>query len=172
VKQAAEFGVTRRGVKLACMLMFITDVHSIGLEQGAGLVMTESFYWDMNDRTRAFLNRVKPRLTNVYPNCIHAGNYSATLHALKAIGDMGVAAAKASGAEVISRMKAMPTDDDAFGPGLIRADGRKIHPSFLFEVKAKTESRGAWDYLKLLQTTPAEEAFRPIAEGNCPLVRS
>jgi branched-chain amino acid transport system substrate-binding protein len=172
VKQAAEFGVTRRGVKLACMLMFITDVHSIGLEQGAGLVMTESFYWDMNDRTRAFLNRVKPRLTNVYPNCIHAGNYSATLHALKAIGDMGVAAAKASGAEVISRMKAMPTDDDAFGPGLIRADGRKIHPSFLFEVKAKAESRGPWDYLKLLQTTPAEEAFRPIADGNCPLVRS
>jgi branched-chain amino acid transport system substrate-binding protein len=172
VKQVAEFGVTRRGVKLACMLLFITDVHSIGLDQGAGLVLTESFYWNMNDRTRAFLNRVKPRLTNVYPNCIHAGNYSATLHALKAIGDMGVVAAKASGTDLITRMKAMPTDDDAFGPGSIRADGRKIHPSFLFEVKSKAESTGPWDYLKLLQATPAEEAFRPLAEGNCPLVRS
>ncbi|MFC7538936.1 hypothetical protein ACFQU2_04935 [Siccirubricoccus deserti] len=91
---------------------------------------------------------------------------------MKAVADMGVPAAKASGADLISRMKAMPTDDDAFGPGSIRADGRKIHPSFLFEVKTKAESRGAWDYLKLLQTTSAEEAFRPLAEGNCPLVRS
>ncbi|MCO6415735.1 ABC transporter substrate-binding protein [Siccirubricoccus sp. KC 17139] len=171
VKQAAEFGVTRRGVKLACMLLFITDVHSIGLDQGAGLVLTESFYWALNDRSRAFLNRVKPRLANVYPNCIHAGNYSATLHALKAVADMGVPAARASGTELVNRMKAMPCDDDCFGPGRIREDGRKIHPSFLFEVKARAESKAPWDYLKLLQTTPAEEAFRPIAEGGCPLVR-
>ena len=101
-----------------------------------------------------------------------AGNYSATLHYLKAVKDMGVAAAKASGADVVARMKAMPTDDDCFGPGRIREDGRKLHPAYLFEVKKPEESKGPWDYYKLLLTTPADEAFRPLGEGNCPLVRS
>ena len=172
VKQAAEFGLTRRGVKIASLLLFITDVHAIGLEQAQGLVCTETFYWDLNDRTRAFFNRVKPKLVGVYPNMIHAGCYSATLHYLKAVADMGVPAAKASGAAVVNRMKAMPTEDDAFGAGSIRPDGRKLCPAYLFEVKAPSESRGPWDYYKLLQTTPAGEAFRPLAEGNCPLVRT
>jgi branched-chain amino acid transport system substrate-binding protein len=101
-----------------------------------------------------------------------AGNYSATLHYLKAVKDMGVAAAKASGADVVARMKAMPTDDDCFGPGRIREDGRKLHPAYLFEVKKPEESKGPWDYYKLLQTTGFEEAFRPVGEGGCPLVRS
>jgi branched-chain amino acid transport system substrate-binding protein len=172
VKQAAEFGITRRGVKLAALLMFITDVHSIGLETGQGLVCTESFYWNLNDRTRAFTRRVLPRMPNLYPNQIHAGCYSATLHYLKAVTDMGVAASKASGTEVINRMKAMPTEDEAFGAGSIRADGRKLCPSYLLEVKSPAESTAPWDYYKVLQTTPAEEAFRPLNEGGCPLVRS
>jgi len=172
VKQAAEFGVTRRGIKLAAMLMFITDVHSIGLQTGQGLVCSETFYWDLNDRTRAFTRRVLPRMPNLYPNMIHAGCYSAALHYLKTVADMGVAAAKGGGTEVVNRMKAMPTDDDAFGPGSIRIDGRKICPSYLFEVKKPEESKAPWDYYKLLQTTPAEEAFRPLADGGCALVRS
>jgi branched-chain amino acid transport system substrate-binding protein len=173
IKQAAEFGITRRGVKLAALLMFVHDVHALGLPTAQGLVMTESFYWDLNDRTRAFTQRARPRITRqAPPNMVTAGNYSGTLHFLKAVGEMGVPAAKASGVDVINRMKAMPTEDDAFGRGTVRPDGRRTIPSFLFEVKKPEESRGPWDYLKLLQTTPAEEAFRPIGEGNCALVRS
>jgi branched-chain amino acid transport system substrate-binding protein len=135
--------------------------------------MTESFYWDLNDRTRALTQRVRSRLTNnQVPNMVTAGNYSAVLHYLKAVQDMGVAAAKASGTDAVNRMKAMPCDDDAFGQGTIRPDGRRLMPAYLFEVKTPEESRGAWDYLKLLQTTPADEAFRPMSEGGCPLVRS
>ncbi len=172
VKQAAEFGITRRGIKLASLLLFITDVHALGLETGQGLVCTESFYWDMNEKTRAFTKRVLPRMPNLYPNQIHAGCYSATLHYLKTVADMGVAAAKGPGSEVVARMKAMPTEDDAFGPGSIRVDGRKIHPSYLFEVKSPAESKAPWDYYKHLETTAADEAFRPLGEGGCPLVRT
>ena len=173
IKGAAEFGLTRRGIKLAALLMFIDDIHSLGLPTAQGLVMTESFYWDMNDRTRAFTQRVRGRLARGgVPNMVTAGNYSGVLHYLKAVAEMGVPAAKASGVDVINRMKAMPTEDEAFGRNQIRPDGRHIIPSYLFEVKAPGESRGPWDYMKLLQTTPAEEAFRPLSEGNCPLVRS
>ncbi len=172
IKQASEFGVTRRGIKLAALLMFLPDVHSIGLETAQGLVLTESFYWDLNDRTRALTERLRPRLRDQVPNMASVANYSCTLHYLKAIADMGVAASKASGVDVINRMKAMPCDDDAFGPGTIRVDGRKLCPSYLFEVKSPRESRGRWDYYKLVQTTPAEEAFRPLNEGGCSLVRS
>ncbi len=172
VKQAAEFGLTRRGTKLAALLMFINDVHGLGLQTAQGLTCTETFYWDLNDRTRAFTNRVRSKTPDNLPCMNQAGNYSATLHYLKAVRDMGVAAAKGSGADVVARMKAMPTDDDAFGPGRIREDGRKLHPAYLFEVKKPEESRGAWDYYKLLQTTGAEEAFRAAAGGGCPLVRS
>ena len=172
VKQAAEFGLTRRGVKLASLLMFINDVHALGLQTAQGLVLTETFYWDLNDRTRAFTDKVRAAMAPNMPAMTHAGCYAATLHYLKAVQEMGVAAAKADGAAAVARMKAMPTEDDCFGAGRIREDGRKIHPSYLFEVKAPGESRGAWDYYKLLQTTPAEEAFRPLAEGGCPLVRS
>ncbi|MEN0073083.1 MAG: ABC transporter substrate-binding protein [Paracraurococcus sp.] len=172
VKQAAEFGLTRRGTKLAVLLMFINDVHGLGLQAAQGLVCTETFYWDLNDRTRAFTAKVKPHLAGNMPAMSHAGCYAAVLHYLKAVGDMGVAQAKASGVEAVARMKAMPTDDDCFGTGSIRADGRKIHPSYLFEVKTLAESKAPWDYYKLLQTTPAEEAFRPLNEGGCPLVKS
>ncbi len=173
IKQAAEFGITRRGTKLAALLMFITDVHSIGLEQGQGLVCSETFYWDLNDRTRAFTRRVLPKMPNLYPNMIHAGCYSATLHYLKTVKDMGVAAAKAAtGTDIVNRMKAMPTEDDAFGAGTIRQDGRKLHPAYLLEVKSPAESKAPWDYFKVLQTTPAGEAFRPLNQGNCALVRS
>jgi branched-chain amino acid transport system substrate-binding protein len=172
VKQAAEFGLTRRGIKLASLLLFINDVHGLGLQTAQGLTCTETFYWDLNEQTRAFTRRIVVRTPNNYPNMIHAGCYSATLHYLKAVADMGVAAAKASGVEAVNRMKAMPTDDEAFGRGTIRPDGRRIIPSYLFEVKSPAESRGPWDYLKLVQTTPAEEAFRPITEGGCALVRS
>jgi branched-chain amino acid transport system substrate-binding protein len=173
VKQAAEFGITRRGTKLAALLMVIGDVHSIGLNSGQGLVCTESFYWDLNEGTRSFTQRVLPRMPNMQrPNQIHAGCYSATLHYLKTIAEMGVAESRRSGTEVVRRMKAMPTEDDCFGQGRIREDGRKIHPSYLFEVKAPSESRGPWDYYKPLQTTPAEDAFRPMNEGGCSLVGS
>jgi branched-chain amino acid transport system substrate-binding protein len=167
-----EFGVTRRGAKLAALLMFLPDVHALGLPTAQGLVLTESFYWDLNDRTRALTQRLQPRLRDQVPNMASVANYSGALHYLKAVADMGVAAAKASGLETINRMKAMPCDDDAFGPGIIRADGRKLCPSYLFEVKAPSESRGRWDYYKLVGTTPAEEAFRPLADGNCPFLRT
>jgi branched-chain amino acid transport system substrate-binding protein len=172
IKQAAEFGITRRGVKLASMLMFITDVHALGLNTAQGLVCTETFYWDLNERTRAFARRARAVAGQVPIAMSHAGDYAGTLHYLKAVADVGVAAAKADGRTVVTRMKAMPTDDDAFGRGTIREDGRKMHPAYLFEVKRPEESTGPFDYYKLLQTTAAEEAFRPLSEGGCPLVRS
>ena len=172
IKQAAEFGITRRGTKLASMLMFLPDVHALGLQTAQGLVCTETFYWDLNDRTRAFFRRAQAVAGQVAVGMSHAGDYSGTLHYLKAVADLGVQAAKASGVATVQRMKAMPTDDDAFGRGTIRADGRKIHPAYLFEVKKPEESRGPFDYYKLLQTTPADEAFRSIADGGCAFVRS
>ncbi|GGG38997.1 ABC transporter substrate-binding protein [Caldovatus sediminis] len=173
IKQAGEFGLTRRGVKLAGLLVFISDVHALGLQTAQGVVLTETFYWDLNDRTRAFTRRVLPNMPGgLRPGMAQAGCYSAVLHYLKTVADMGVAQAKADGAATVARMKAMPTDDDAFGPGSIRADGRKLHPAYLFEVKKPEESSGPWDYYKLLQTVPPEEAFRPLAEGGCALVRS
>ena len=172
IKQAAEFGLTRRGTKIAGMLVFINDVHGLGLQTAQGLVLTETFYWDLNDRTRAVTRRIVANgAQSNYPAMSHAGCYSATLHYLKTVADMGVAAAKADGKAVIERMKAMPTDDDAFGQGSIRPDGRKLHPAYLFEVKAPGDSRGPWDYYKQLQTTPAEEAFRPLADGGCAIAR-
>jgi branched-chain amino acid transport system substrate-binding protein len=171
IKQAREFGLARRGQKLAGLIMFTTDIHAIGLEVAQGLLLSEVFYWDLNDRTRAFTDRVRPKTMSNWPNQEHAGTYSACLHYLKAVADLGAARAKASGLEVVTRMKAMPTDDDCFGPGLIRADGRKIHPAYLFEVKAPAESKGPWDYYKLADTVAAEQAFRPLTEGGCPLVR-
>ena len=173
IKQAAEFRITRGGTRLAGLLVFITDVHSLGLEVAQGLVLTETFYWDLNDRTRALTQRMGTMPGNLKPSMTQAGCYAGVLHYLKAAADMGGAAqAKASGAETVARMKAMPTNDDAFGEGTIRPDGRKMHPAYLFQVKAPNESKGAWDYYKLLATIPANEAFRPLTEGGCSLVRS
>jgi branched-chain amino acid transport system substrate-binding protein len=135
------------------------------------MVMSEVYYHDLNDRTRALAARILRRTPDNMPNQEHAGTYSCCIHYLKAVAEVGVARAKASGIEVINVMKRMPTDDDAFGPGRIREDNRKIHPAYLFEVKSPEESRGMWDFYKLRATVPAEEAFRPIAEGGCPLVR-
>lgn len=171
IKQAAEFGLTRGGrTKLAGLLVFISDVHSLGLQTAQGLVLTETYYWDLNDKTRGVSTRMALP-GGAKPTMVQAGCYSAALHYLKAVADMGVAAAKASGAEAVAKMKAIPTEDDAFGAGSIRVDGRKIHPSYLLEVKAPAESRGPWDYYKLVSTTPADQAFRPLAQGGCALVR-
>jgi branched-chain amino acid transport system substrate-binding protein len=147
-------------------------VPDLGLESAQGLLLTETFYWDLNDRTRAFTNRIRPRRPSEIPDSEGAGDYAATLHYLKAVADLGVAAAKADGAAVVARMKAMPTDDDCFGKGRIREDGRTLHPAYLFQVKTQAESTNAWDVLKLVATTPAEQAFRPLSEGGCPLVKS
>ncbi|MBD0275323.1 MAG: ABC transporter substrate-binding protein, partial [Acetobacteraceae bacterium] len=176
IKQAAEFGVTGqggRGMTVAALLMFIPDVHALGLRAARGLVLTESFYWDLDDRTRSFTGRVLPKMHPDWrPDMEHAGSYAAALHYLKAAHDMGAGEAKRSGAAAVARMKAMPTDDDAFGRGRIREDGRKLHPAYLFEVKAPEESTGPWDYYRLLATTPADQAARPLDQGGCPLVRS
>jgi branched-chain amino acid transport system substrate-binding protein len=171
IKQAHEFGLPQT-MRIAAMLMYNSNVHALGLETAQGLIMTESFYWNLNDRTRAFMERIKPKTPNQWPNMVQAGDYAAVLHYLKAVADMGVAAAKADGAAVVARMKAMPTDDDCFGLGSIREDGRKLHPSYLFEAKKPNESTGPWDGLKLIATTPADEAFRPLSEGGCPLVHT
>jgi branched-chain amino acid transport system substrate-binding protein len=172
VKQAHEFGLTRRGQQLAGMIMFVQDIRGIGLEAAQGMVMSEVFYHDLNDRTRGLAQRILRRTPDNMPNQEHAGTYSCCIHYLKAVAEVGVARAKQSGMAVIEAMKRMPTDDDAFGPGRIREDNRKIHPAYLFEVKAPSESRGLWDFYKLRATVPAEEAFRPVAEGGCPLVRT
>jgi branched-chain amino acid transport system substrate-binding protein len=168
IKQAREFGITQR---LAGMLMFITDIHAMGLETAKGLVVTETFYWDLNDRTRAFSRRLsgtwKARATME-----QAGSYAAALHYLKTAARGGAADMKADGAGAVARMKAMPTDDDCFGAGSIRADGRKLHPSYLFEVKAPAASTDPWDVYRLLATIPADQAFRPIDAGLCALIKT
>ncbi|WP_424812211.1 ABC transporter substrate-binding protein [Roseococcus sp. YIM B11640] len=172
VKQAHEFGLTRRGQKLAGMIMFVQDIKAIGLEAAQGMLLSEVFYHDLNDRTRGLAQRILRRTPTNMPGQEHAGTYSCAIHYLKAVMEVGVPRAKASGIEVMNVMKRMPTDDDAFGPGRVREDGRKIHPAYLFEVKSPAESRQEWDYYKLVATVGAEEAFRPLSEGGCPLVRT
>ncbi|MCX7384486.1 MAG: ABC transporter substrate-binding protein [Alphaproteobacteria bacterium] len=169
IKQAREFGITQ---KLGGLLVFLSDVHSLGLDVCQGLVLSESFYWDLNDRTRAFSERLKPKAPTKRPTMVQAGNYASILHYLKVANAMGAAEAKKDGAATVARMKATPTEDDCFGAGSIRADGRKIHPCYLFEVKKPAESKGPWDYYKLLATTPAEEAFRPLKDGGCAMVNA
>jgi branched-chain amino acid transport system substrate-binding protein len=166
IKQAHEFGINK-SMKIAALLMFVTDVHALGLDAAQGLSLTESFYWDLNDRTRAFTSRVKPKTPNNLPNMIHAGCYSATLHYLKTVADMGAAEAKKDGTATVARMKKRPTEDDCFGKTTIREDGRNLTPAFLFEVKKPPESKGPWDYYNLVATTPGEQAYRPLSEGHC-----
>ena len=170
VKQAAEFGLQSKGVKLAAPITYINDVHGIGLAQARGLLLTETFYWNLNDRTRAFTARVQEAFGTSKPNSEQAGAYSGVLHYLKAVAEMGVPAAKQSGRAVMATMKRMPTDDDAFGPGRVREDGQALHPAYLFEVKSPAESKQPWDYYTLRATTPLEEAFRPLKDGGCPMV--
>ncbi len=168
IKQAAEFGIVKGGQSLAGLLMFITDVHALGLNTAQGLTFTETFYWDLNDETRAFAKRfaaLAPR--NNYPSMVHAGVYASVLHYLKAIE----AIKSDDGLKVVEQMKKMPTDDPLFGKGTIRPDGRKLHQAYLFEVKKPAESKGPWDYYKVRATIPADQAFRPINQGECPLVK-
>jgi branched-chain amino acid transport system substrate-binding protein len=170
VKQAAEFGIAKRGQKLAALLLTIPDVHGIGLATAQGLLLTEAWYWDLNDRTRAFAKRYAPRMGGNMPNMLQAGDFSAITHTLKAMQAMGVAKAKASGKALIAQMKAMPVEDEAYGKGWIRADGRVMNPMYLFQVKSPTESRYPWDYYRLVRTVSAEDAFRPLHDGGCPMV--
>ena len=170
IKQASEFGIVAGGQKLAGLLLFITDVHSLGLKVAQGLNFTETFYWDLNDGTRAFSNRFSDRMKNkAKPSMVQAGVYSGLIHYFKALEAMD--GNPHDGAKVVAKMKEMPTDDPLFGKGSIRADGRKIHPAYLFEVKKPEESKGPWDYYKLVGTTPADQAFRPLSESACSLVK-
>ena len=172
IKQAHEFGINN-SMTIAALLIQVRGVRALGLDTAAGLRWSESYYWDLNDRTRAWNERVRTKTPNgVWPNMTQAGDYAATLHYLKAVKDMGIAAAKADGRAVVDRMKAMPTDDDCFGPGRIREDGRALHPVYLLEAKKPSESKQSWDIAKVVTTTPMEEAFRPLSEGRCPLVKS
>ena len=167
IKQAAEFGIVKGGQSLAALLIFISDVKALGLPIAQGLTFTEAWYWDLNDANRDFAKRFAPRNKGIYPSMIHAGVYSAVTHYLKAVSELK---SDADGKAVVAKMKAMPTDDKLFGKGTIRADGRKIHPMYLFEVKKPAESKGPWDLYNLRATIQAAEAFRPLSEGKCPLV--
>ena len=167
IKQGAEFGIVKGGQKFAGLLVFLTDVHALGLEKAQGLLLSESFYWYMNPQTRAFSKRFAQLNKGAMPTMAHAGVYSAVLHYLKAVEALK---SDSDGAKVVAQMKKMPTDDPLFGKGRIRVDGRKIHPMYLFEVKKPSESKGPWDYYKTVATIPAEQAFRPESEGGCSLV--
>ena len=166
IKNAAEFGIAQGGQKLAGLLVFITDVHSLGLKTAQGLVLTSPFYWDLNAGTRAWSDRFMKE-TGRRPTMVQAGVYSSVLHYLKAVEAAGSAK---DGLKVIAKMKETPAEDPLFGKSTVRADGRVIHDSYLFEVKTPAESNGPWDYYKLISTIPAGKAFRPMSEGGCPLV--
>ena len=167
IKQGAEFGITAGGQHFAGLLVFITDVQALGLKVAQGLVLTETFYWDMNDATRAWTKRWQAERPGKFPAMTVAGVYAATMHYLKAVAALKSAS---DGKAVVAKMKDMPTDDPLFGKGYIRADGRKIHPAYLFEVKSPEESKYPGDDYKLRATIPAEEAFRPMKDDNCPMV--
>jgi branched-chain amino acid transport system substrate-binding protein len=168
IKQAAEFGIVKGGQNLAGLLVFLTDIHSLGLQTAQGLIVTNTFYWDLNDQTRAFAKRFAAADKGIHPTMIHAGVYASVLHYLKAVEALK---SDADGAKIVAKMKEMPTDDPLFGKGTIRVDGRKIHPAYLVEVKKPSESKGPWDYYKVRATIPADQAFRPLADGGCSLVK-
>ncbi|SDP39226.1 ABC transporter substrate-binding protein [Afipia sp. GAS231] len=170
IKQAAEFGIVAGGQKLAALLLFINDVHSLGLKTAQGLTFTESFYWDLNDQTRAWSARFQEKAANhAKPSMTQAGNYAAILHYLKALEALG--GNPHDGAKVVAKMKELPTDDPLFGKGPLRADGRRIIPAYLFEVKKPEESKGPWDYYKLIATISPEDAAKPLEASECPLVK-
>lgn len=168
IKQAAEFGVTQGGQALAGLLVFSSDVKSLGLQTAQGLVLTEAFYWDQNDATRDFSKRFAAKFDGRMPTSSQAGVYSSAIHYLKSVE----ATKGKDTAKLMAKMREMPIDDPLFGKGTVRIDGRATHPMYLFEVKKPAESKGPWDLYKTLATIPAEEAFRPLGEGGCPLVKS
>jgi len=167
IKQAAEFGIVKGGQSLAGMLVFISDVHGLGLDKAQGLIFTESWYWDLNDASRAWTKRFVTLNNGKYPTMVHAGVYAGVLHYLKAIE----AAKTDDGTKVIAKMKELPTDDPLFGKGRVRQDGRKVHQVYLVEVKKPAESKAPYDYYKIRATIPADQAFRPEKEGGCSLVK-
>jgi branched-chain amino acid transport system substrate-binding protein len=167
IKQASEFGIVKGGQSLAGLLVFLSDVHGLGLNTAQGLIFTETFYWDLNDQTRAFAKRFAAQNGGKYPTMVQAGVYAGMLHYLKAVE----AAKTDDGTQVVAKMKELPTDDPLFGKGRIRADGRKIHPAYLVEVKKPSESKGPYDYYKVRATIPADQAFRPEKDGGCELVK-
>src|SRR3989441_6025459 len=167
IKQAAEFGIVKGGQNLAGLLVFLSDIHGLGLEKAQGLIFTETFYWDLNDQTRAFAKRIAAANNGKYPTMVQAGVYSAITHYLKAVE----AGKTDDGTKVIAKMKELPTDDPLFGKGRVRMDGRKLHPAYLVEVKKPSESKGPYDYYKIRATIPADQAFRPLNEGGCSLVK-
>jgi branched-chain amino acid transport system substrate-binding protein len=168
VKQAGEFGITQGGQSLAGLLVFASDVAALGLQTAQGLVLTETWYWDLNDASRAWTKRWQVERPGKWPTMSQAGVYSGVLHYLKAVAALK---ADGDGQSVVAKMKEMPTDDPLFGKGVVRADGRKIHPAYLFEVKKPAESKYPGDFYKIRATIPPEEAFRPLKDGGCPLVQ-
>ncbi len=168
IKQAAEFGIVQGGQNLAGLLVFITDVHALGLKTAQGLIFTEAWYWDQNDTNRAFAKEFAAANKGNMPTMVQTGVYSGVTHYLKAVHELK---SDADGVAVVNKMKELPTEDKLFGKGTIRKDGRKIHDMYLFEVKKPEESKGAWDYYKQRAVIPAAEAFRPIDQGECPLVK-
>jgi branched-chain amino acid transport system substrate-binding protein len=170
IKQAGEFALTSDGTRLAALLCFIPQIHAIGLKSAQGLLLTEAFYWDLNDGTRTFSARYAAQMHGAMPCTIQVGCYSGVLHYLKGVAALGVDKARASGADAVAMMKRIPTDDIVFGRGRVREDGRKIHDMHLFQVKAPQDSKGEWDCYRLVRTTPGEQAFRPLSAGACPLI--
>jgi branched-chain amino acid transport system substrate-binding protein len=170
IKQAAEFGIVKGGQKLAALLLFLTDVKAIGLETAQGLNFTETFYWDMNDQTRAFSKKFAARMKNgAPPTMVQAGVYSGLVHYFKALDALG--GNPHDGVKVVEKMKSMPTDDPLFGKGEIQPNGRTIHSAYLFEVKKPSESKGPWDFYKLIGTVPGDQAFTPLSESKCPMLK-
>jgi branched-chain amino acid transport system substrate-binding protein len=167
LKQAAEFGITQGGQKMIALLMEITDTHALGAKATQGLIVTDAFYWDMNDETRAFSKKFYDKVGHM-PTMIQAGLYSATMHYLKAIEAVGTDEAP----KVMEQMRATPINDFFAKNGKIRIDGRMVHDMYLFEVKKPEESKGEWDLYKLIATVPGDEAFRPLDKGGCPLVKT
>jgi branched-chain amino acid transport system substrate-binding protein len=170
IKQAAEFGIVKGGQKLAALLLFITDVKAIGLETAQGLNFTETFYWDMNDETRAFSKKFAARMKNgAPPTMVQAGVYSGLIHYFKALEALG--GNPHDGIKVVDKMKSIPTDDPLFGKGEIEPNGRAIHSAYLFEVKKPSESKGPWDLYKLVGTVPGDQAFTPLDKSTCALLK-
>jgi branched-chain amino acid transport system substrate-binding protein len=170
IKQAAEFGIVKGGQKLAALLLFLTDVKAIGLETAQGLNFTETFYWDLNDQTRAFSKKFAARMKNgAPPTMVQAGVYSGLIHYFKALEALG--GNPHDGVKVVEKMKSMPTDDPLFGKGEIQPNGRTIHSAYLFEVKKPSESKAPWDFYKLVGTVPGDQAFTPLSESKCPLLK-
>ena len=167
IKQASEFGIVKGGQNLAGMLVFITDIHGIGLEKANGLILTNTFYWDLNNKTRAWSKRYAAQHNGGMPTMSQAGVYSSVLEYLIAVQKLG----SDDGTKVIASMKNKSFEDPLFGKSMIRDDGRNIHAAYLFQVKTPAESKGPWDYYKLRATIPADEAFRPLKDGGCPLVK-